>query len=306
MIPMPTPIVVLGGTGMLGTAVVRSLLQFGLPVRATARVVDEAPSDIRHHFVPFDAATDDVAALLADLGAGDYVVNCVGIIKPYIHDHDAAERRRAIAINSTLPYEIAEAASAGGFRVIQIATDCVYSGAKGLYDENDLFDPTDVYGKSKSLGEVPSENFLNLRCSVIGPEVKGKTSLLEWVLAHEPGSTFSGYTDHLWNGLTGQAFGRVAAGIITTGHELSGTFHVVPSGIVSKDELSRTILAAYGRTDVTVTPTATGHSIDRTLATVFPDVNARLWHDAGYTTIPTVEHMVYDLLRESPPIGEAP
>ena len=305
MIHMPTPIVVLGGTGMLGTAVVRSLLGFGLDVRATARVVDEAPADIREHFVPFDAATDDVAELLADLGDGDYVVNCIGIIKPYIHDDNAAERRRAVAINSALPYAIAEAASTGGFRVIQIATDCVYSGAKGLYDENDLFDPTDVYGKSKSLGEVPSERFLNLRCSVIGPEIKGKTSLLEWVLAHEPGSSFSGYTDHLWNGLTGQAFGRVVAGIITTKRELSGTFHVVPDGLVSKDELSRIILAAYGRTDVTVTPTATGHAIDRTLATVFPDVNSQLWHDAGYTSIPSVEHMVYDLVRDSTPTGEA-
>lgn len=290
---------------MLGTAVVRSLLDFGLPVRATARVVDDAPDDIREHFVAFDAATDDVAQILSGLGAGDYVVNCIGIIKPYIHDDDEAERLRAIAINSALPYAIAAAATAGGFRVIQIATDCVYSGATGLYDENSLFDPMDVYGKTKSLGEVPSERFLNLRCSVIGPEIKGKTSLLEWVLAHEDGSTFTGYTDHLWNGLTGQAFGRVAAGIIRTGHELSGTYHVVPSGLVSKDELSRIILAAYGRTGVTVTPTETGHAIDRTLATVFPDVNARLWKDAGYASIPSVEHMVYDLVRESTPIGEA-
>lgn len=42
--------------------------------------------------------------------------------------------------------------------LIQIATDCVYSGKKGDYLESDLHDPTDVYGKTKSLGEFSSDH----------------------------------------------------------------------------------------------------------------------------------------------------
>ena len=277
---------------MLGTAVIRSLLQVGIEVKATARVVSEAPADLRHLFVPFDAETGDIGALLQGPEPVKYVVNCIGVIKPYIHDENSVERRRAIAVNSQFPYALAEVAESRGFHVIQIATDCVYSGGAGLYDEDDLFDATDVYGMSKSLGEVPSDRVLHIRCSIIGPEVKSKTSLLEWVLSHEPGTSFSGYTDHIWNGVTAQAFGRVAGGIILGEVTLSGTFHLVPEGVVTKDELSRVILRAYGRTDVEVIPTTTGHAIDRTLATVHPTVNAELWRNAGYATIPTVEQMV--------------
>jgi dTDP-4-dehydrorhamnose reductase len=301
---MTDRVLVLGGTGMLGSAVVRSLREFGLSVVATARDVADAPADLDVPFIAFDADTLDPADLVVGLGHGDVVVNCIGIIKPYIHDDDASERERAIRINSLFPYQLAKFAERQGFRVIQIATDCVYNGAKGAYDEAQLHDATDVYGKSKSLGEVPSPSFLNLRCSVIGPEQKNRTSLLEWVLSHQAGESFSGYTDHIWNGVTGQAFGRIVGGIIASGNDLSGTVHVVPADVVSKDELSRVILTAYGRTGVSVVPTATGTGINRTLSTLRPDVNEGLWRDAGYSTIPTVAELVVDLVRPATPNGE--
>ncbi|MET0316238.1 MAG: SDR family oxidoreductase [Rhodococcus fascians] len=299
---MPSSVLVLGGTGMLGTAVTGVLRDGGIDATVTARDPAELPADLRHRAVRFDAVGGDLPTLVAGLGDGDYVVNCIGIIKTYIHDHVADERQRAIEVNADFPHRLGRLAREQGFRVIQIATDCVYSGADGGYPESAAHDALDVYGKSKSLGEVPGENFLNLRCSIIGPELKGRTSLLEWVLGHEDGTSFSGYTDHIWNGVTAQAFGRIAAGIIRSGSTLSGTHHVVPSSVLDKATLCRVIVEAYGR-DLEVVPVATGAPIDRSISTLSPQINARLWADAGYDGIPSVEQMVHDLVR-TPEIGE--
>jgi dTDP-4-dehydrorhamnose reductase len=63
-----------------------------------------------------------------------------------------------------------------GAKVIQIATDCVFSGSNGSYLETDPHDATDVYGKTKSDGEIESSAVMQLRCSIIGRENKGKKS----------------------------------------------------------------------------------------------------------------------------------
>ena len=78
---------------------------------------------------------------------------------------------------------MSEYTSKNNIKVIQIGTDCVYSGKKGLYSETDKHDPLDVYGKSKSLGEVFDGSALIIRCSIIGPEFKKQKSFLfEWFL----------------------------------------------------------------------------------------------------------------------------
>ncbi len=281
---------------MLGSAVLSAFSENGLEAIATTRNTSDLSASLRPVFVNFDVTTGDLEEVLASYGQGDFVINCIGIIKHHIDDSREDHRRNAILINSEFPYALCALAQRQGFRVIQIATDCVYSGGVGSYDEESLQDATDVYGKTKSLGEVPSSHMLNLRCSIIGRETKNGKSLLEWVLGHAPGSSFSGYTDHLWNGITAQAFGRIAAGIVSTGNPLTGTFHVVPADVVDKFTLSSQILRAYERSDVTVVQQETGHAINRTLDTVFPDVSNRLWTDAGYAGAPTIQDMVGDLV----------
>lgn len=292
---MSSRVFILGGTGMLGSAVLSVLSDKGLSVTATTRNLDIVAPQLRKLFLPFDALSEDPSSLLSDLGEGDYVVNCIGIIKHHLRDDVATDRRMAIAINSLLPYRVAELAEQQGFRVIQIATDCVYSGQGGSYNEDAQHDAVDVYGQSKSLGEVPSARFLNVRCSIIGPEQKNGDSLLEWVLSHPSGSSFTGYLDHFWNGVTTDAFARVVAGIAQGGSVLSGTFHLVPHDSVNKDELSRLILDAYGRTDVVVVPTTTGAPVDRTLSTIHENVNRELWTAGGYDVPPSIESMVRTL-----------
>jgi dTDP-4-dehydrorhamnose reductase len=296
---MSSRVHILGGTGMLGSTVLSVLGAQGFAVTATTRDLAIVPENLRETFSVFNASLDDIASTVAGLGPGDVVVNCIGIIKHHLRDDVSADRLNAIDINAVLPYRLAAAAEAQGFRVIQIATDCVYSGSEGDYDESSAHDAIDVYGQTKSLGEVPSAAFLNLRCSIIGPEQKNRDSLLEWVLGHEPGSTFSGYLDHRWNGVTTDTFARVVAGLISSGRELTGTYHLVPADAVDKNTLSRLILDAYGRDDVAVTPVETGKPVDRTLATLHPEVNLSLWRDGGYENPPTIEAMLRTLAASS-------
>lgn len=292
---MVSRVVVLGGTGMLGSAIIEVLSEQGIPYGATTRDLAGLPPGWVERFSAFDALTGNVSQVVGELGPGDHVVNCVGVIRHHISDASPRDRRNAIAINAMFPYALVDAAERQGFHITQIATDCVYSGSTGRYDEDSAHDATDVYGQTKSLGEVPSPSLLNLRCSIIGPELKNKVSLLEWVLSHNAGSSFSGYTDHLWNGVTARAFARVFAGIVTSQNLLSGTYHLVPADAVDKSTLSRLILDEYGRTGVDVVPTATGNPVDRTLATRHPDISAQLWQDAGYQEPPTIQEMVHEL-----------
>jgi len=290
---MSSRALVLGATGMLGSTLLREFRGAGIETIAAARRPEsvEPGAEVR----AFDAQRDDVAPALEGLEPGDYIVNCIGVIRHLMRDDDAGDRLRAVEINAVFPYRLAAAAESRGLHIVQIATDCVYAGTIGRYDEAAAHDATDVYGQSKSLGEVPAANVLNLRTSIIGPELGSSTSLLEWVLSHSQGERLTGYTDHLWNGVTTKAFARVAAGIVQRGDRLAGTRHLVPSDAVSKAELVRLIAAAWGRDDLVIEDTTTARPIDRTLSTRDPELNRRLWAQGGYDEPPSIAEMIAEL-----------
>ena len=220
-------------------------------------------------------------------------MNCIGVIKPLIHDDNASEVEQAVRINALFPHLLARW-TAGHARVLQIATDCVYSGTKGGYTETDVHDALDVYGKTKSLGEVHAPHVHHLRCSIIGPEMKEPRSLLEWFLGQSPG-TVKGFVNHNWNGVTTLHFAKVCAGIIKREISLPHSQHVVPSGAVTKCEMLQQFARCYGRDDVTVRPTEAAVVIDRTLTTGNQDLNRELWNAAGYAEPPSVPQMIEEL-----------
>jgi dTDP-4-dehydrorhamnose reductase len=277
---------ILGGTGMLGHAVLKEFGGFSGEVSFTSRSGSG---------ISFDVLSDPIEALAKFVGRGDYIINCLGITKPHINDENEQDVARANLINSLFPAELASLAEKSGSRVIQIATDCVFSGRKGHYLETDAHDAEDVYGKTKSLGEVNSENVMHIRVSTIGRELERSTLLLEWVLSHPQGATIPGFTDHLWNGVTTNHFAKVVRGIIEKDGFEPGLSHLVPADELSKADLVREIAGAFGRTDLVVKDTDSGKPIDRTLSTTEPAFNERLWAGAGYQDIPTIEHLIAEI-----------
>jgi dTDP-4-dehydrorhamnose reductase len=290
-----TKVLILGATGMLGTAVMNEFLGFAGDVAVTTRgkELESLPGSISQ--LGFDATSDDPAAAFKGLGKVDYVINCIGIIKPHISDSDDKQRLNALQINSLFPQKLADWAAETGAKVIQIATDCVFSGHKGSYLESDAHDALDVYGKSKSLGEVPNPSMMHLRVSIIGPEVGRSTSLLEWVRNQPQGAQIFGFTDHVWNGVTTTHFGKIARGIIESNLFKAGVFHLIPGNRLPKDKLVQKIASVFGRDDIEIQPKASGNTVDRTLETIDTDFNRKLWAAAGYETPPTIERMLEEI-----------
>jgi len=243
----------------------------------------------------FDAGAPDIDKALGVIDGYAWVVNAIGITKPLVHDNNAFEVERAIRINSMLPYHIVRKAEANQAKVIQIATDCVYSGKKGHYAESDEFDPLDVYGKTKSLGEVAVPHNYLLRCSIIGPEPKEHKFLLDWFLGQPRNAGVNGYANHSWNGVTTLQFARLCQGIINKGTEISAVQHIVPAGEITKCDMLKEFARCYHREDIKITPVQAPVVIDRTLQTDNKATNAAIWKAAGYSRPPSVPEMVAEL-----------
>jgi len=219
-------ILVLGGTGMLGNAVVRHFYKLGeYDVTATYRTEG---LEIPCKKVKFDALNDGFENLA---GHYDYVLNCIGIIKPFM----SADIAAAIKINALFPHYVAEHCVKSNMKLIHITTDCVYSGQKGKYTESDLHDALDDYGKSKSLGECP-KNAMVLRTSIIGEEIHKNASLIAWAKSQK-GKTISGFSTHLWNGITTNHYAKVCDTIIRQNYFEHGLFHIFAHDDVTKLEM---------------------------------------------------------------------
>ena len=275
---------------MLGSAVLKEFSTFQGDLIATTRSGTSLVTDSNVKILKFDAAADDLDSTFSM--PIDFVVNCIGIIKPYINDSDTNQTETAFEINGAFPDRLETWATKRGAKVIQIATDCVFSGSKGNYLETNEHDALDVYGKSKSMGEAKGDSMMHLRVSIIGPEVDRNSSLLEWVRNQPKNAEISGFTDHFWNGVTSMHFARIARGIIENDLFEAGVFHVVPQDSVTKCELVTLIAKYLGRSDIKVIPTATGAIINRTLDTKFQAKNKAFWLVAGYEAPPTIEQMV--------------
>ena len=239
----------------------------------------------------FDASADSIEYLINEVSP-DWIINCIGIIKPHINENNFSSVKNAIAVNSLFPHQLASAISNMKTKVLQIATDCVYSGKEGGYTENSPHDPLDVYGKTKSLGEVSSEQFFHIRASIIGPEYGRSTSLQEWFLSQPKNAEVNGFTDHLWNGLTTHHFALLAKAIVLAGGDFSGTQHVIPANIVTKAELLESFAQVYNRKDIQINAVVSKFRIDRTLKTQDISRSNVLWRLAGYDKPPTIQEMI--------------
>jgi dTDP-4-dehydrorhamnose reductase len=295
-------VIVLGGSGMLGSMVVDVLSRDPeLKVLATVRT----PALAEHYrtLLPtvewkvFRVGAEEPDSVARAVSGAHWIINAIGITKPYVQDDNPAEIRNAIEINSLFPYNLAACARTLGAKVIQIATDCVYSGHTGSYHEADPHDPLDVYGKTKSLGEASCAGTHCLRCSIIGPEPKSFVFLIEWFLRQPVGAALNGFINHQWNGITTLHFARLCIGAIKSGTPMSSLQHVIPNGSVSKYELLQIFANQFQRSDIKISRTEAKVVVDRTLATKYEDLNRTLWLNAGYSEPPTIPAMVAELAK---------
>ena len=244
-------VLVLGADGMLGHEVVRSLVKSGHNPLGTTRGAPQGPVASALAGIPIIAGVDArqadtvVSAFAEALPAA--VINCIGVVKQRDEAKDALQ---SIRVNSLFPHELAVLCRAAGARLVHISTDCVFSGLKGAYTEDDLPDPADLYGRTKLLGEVDRSGAVTLRTSIIGLELGRKESLVEWFLAQR--GTANGWTRALYSGVTTFELARVVIRLLEDFPDLHGVWHVSASPIDKYDLLCR-LRDAVG-TDVDIAP----------------------------------------------------
>lgn len=153
-------------------------------------------------------STDRVMEIFAEFRP-EVVVNAVGIVKQL---PSAKEAIPCIELNALLPHRLSLICKDIGARLVQLSTDCIFSGRKGNYQESDLSDAEDLYGKTKFLGELRDKHCLTLRTSCVGFELGSSKGLLEWFLAQR--GTVKGYRNAIYTGLTSLEFARVLESLL--------------------------------------------------------------------------------------------
>ena len=214
-------IVLFGSTGMLGRYVLKVL-------REKYEVICILRND-------YDIENDNQSKLELQLNQilqkNDIIINCAGII-PQKYTND--KFKTFIKINTLFPRKLNDISIKNGYMFIHITTDCVFDGIKGNYYPNDMHSATDIYGISKSLGE-PDEATI-IRTSIIGEELVGKKSLIEWVKSNK-NRNIKGYTNHTWNGVTCLELAKIILNIIDNNIYWTGVRHIFSPNIVSKYDL---------------------------------------------------------------------
>jgi dTDP-4-dehydrorhamnose reductase len=245
-------VLVLGATSMLGNSVLRYFSARGRhTVAGTVRSQSSAsllPPDVRDRALAgVDVADfDTVVRAFAEFNP-QAVINCVGLIKQLAAVEDPLI---ALPINALLPHRLARLCVVAGARLIQVSTDCVFSGSKGAYVETDASDAKDLYGRSKFLGEVDYPNAVTLRTSIIGHELGSAHGLVEWFLAQQ--GKVNGYTKAIFSGLPTVELASVMHDFVLPHATLHGVYHVSAAAI-DKDALLRLVARVYGK-DILIAP----------------------------------------------------
>ncbi|MBE0471045.1 MAG: SDR family oxidoreductase [Methyloprofundus sp.] len=182
----------------------------------------------------FDTIIRTVAAIQPDI-----IINCIGIIKQLPISKDPLT---AITINAQFPHRLSMVARAANARMIHISTDCVFKGDKADYTEEDPSDATDLYGRTKLLGEVDYPNCVTLRTSIIGHELKTEFSLVDWFLSQE--NSTKGFTKAIYSGFPTIEIVKIITNFVIPNEELKGLYHV-SSDAISKYELLQIISDVY-------------------------------------------------------------
>jgi dTDP-4-dehydrorhamnose reductase len=246
-------VLILGGGGMLGHKLVQVLsprMDVFTTLHHSAEPYKEfGIFDPEKTLERIDILNEDDLSSVFRRIQPDVVVNAVGLIKQMVGPRDVI---KPLSINSIFPHRLAKLAGRHKARVISISTDCVFDGAKGNYTEKDTPSATDLYGISKRFGELEGENCLTIRTSMVGRELTGKRSLLEWFLSMK-GKTIKGYTSAIFSGLPTVVLAELIETVITDHPKLDGIFHV-SSEPISKHDLLELFNKAFDA-EVAIQPT---------------------------------------------------
>ena len=160
----------------------------------------------------------------------DYIVNAIGILNQFAEKDKAT----AVYLNSYLPHFIADHIKNTKCRIIQISTDCVFSGENAPYYEDSFPNGNSFYDRTKALGEIVDERNITFRNSIIGPDIdKEGIGLFNWFMKQK--DRLHGYTHAIWTGVTTITLAKAIEATMRT--QLTGLYHLVNNESINKYDL---------------------------------------------------------------------
>lgn len=251
---------ILGCNGMAGHTISLYLKEKGHEVfgfdRTKSKYIESVEGDAR-----------DTKFLkeLIETGNYDSIINCIGILNQH------AEQNKALAtfLNSYFPHFLVEVTSNMHTQVIHMSTDCVFSGKRGEYTEDDFRDGETFYDRSKALGEIDDNKNITLRNSIVGPDINPHgIGLLNWFL--QQNGELNGYTKAMWTGQTTLQLAKtMEAAAISKAH---GLYNTVPDHSISKFDLLK-LFNHYLKQDSLVISPVEGINLDKSLKRTKFDFN---------------------------------
>lgn len=220
-------ILILGGNGMIGHKIFQVLNEdfknTWVLIRKKKRDLPYVNLFSSNIIEGFELEDEKTLFSFLDNFNPDIIINAVGItIRRGVNEKIS----KSIFINSLLPNLLEDWVDRmPNKRLIHLSTDCVFNGELGSYNEESIPNATDIYGRTKILGEVKGSNTITLRSSMIGRELENFTELFEWVISQK-GNRIKGFNNAIYSGITTIRMARYIKLIIMNFPKLSGLFNV--------------------------------------------------------------------------------
>lgn len=220
-------ILILGASGMAGHTITLYFQEKGYDVLT---LTQNDFSLIPNKNIVLDVFERIKLANIINEGDFDAIINCVGILNEFANNNPD----KAIYLNSYLPHYLSNLTKNTKTKIIQMSTDCVFSGKKGQYSEYDFKDGETFYDRSKALGEIVNNKDLTFRNSIIGPDInENGIGLFNWFMKQE--KPIEGYSRAMWTGVTTVTLAKAMEQAIV--QNLTGIYNLVNNQSISKYEL---------------------------------------------------------------------
>ena len=228
-------IMILGSTGMIGHKIHQVLSR-----NKALSLFNISKSQLNHETIILDLRNLDKLQSVVNCVKPDVVINAAGIL---IED-SKLRPLDSVCLNAVLPLTLSRLSNELEFKLIQISTDCVFSGKNGPYSVSDIKDADSIYGRTKALGEVNDSSNLTIRTSVIGPDLsEDGQELFNWFM-NQSGEV-NGFSRSIWSGVTTLELAKCIEYCIF--EKIRGFKHLTSGSPISKYDLLKELNKQSGK-----------------------------------------------------------